>query len=470
MGFYARTAVVAVCVLASACVTGFSRRCRRRCRPDAAGADEPAVVRPGRQTKARGQNGDVAILGDYAFVAGGSKNHGALSTPGRICTDYGGVKVVEHRQSRCADGRRQIDIADTKTILTGPKGNPRRTANVKNVSSTASSVDVFHNPVTNKDILAITTERCEQSFFDGARIEFWDVTNPNGIPSTPIGVMDPENIINPACIPGPCPPNTPADGRWGIFEDIRMFSRNNGPGGSTKVYAIATSPFSIGNTGGVSFVGDFRLLDVTNPANPSSSRASPTRRSGRARTTAAAPSRPRAPRRRRRTGRARSCRTTTARRRPAPRPEHRRAAADAVRQHELGRAVQLRPRQHPDDQSGVGTNVDPKIFAPNPAVFGYPPAADGGETRRGPGRGQRGGRAGLHRPERRDPRDRVRGGQRSRAHAADDRRARRAAHTSRGCAMLGDATKIYNRPAQALSATSPTSAAAARRRRSSTAR
>ena len=47
-----------------------------------------------------------------------------------------------------------------------------------------------------------------------------------------------------------------------------MFTRNNGPGGSTKVYALATSPFSIGNIHGASFVGDFRLLDVTDPANP----------------------------------------------------------------------------------------------------------------------------------------------------------------------------------------------------------
>ncbi|MGH2899567.1 MAG: hypothetical protein ACRDMZ_12910, partial [Solirubrobacteraceae bacterium] len=148
-------------------------------------------------TKARGQNGDVAVLGNFAYVAGGAKNHGALSTPGRICTDFGGVKVVDISNPAAPAVVKQINLADTKTILTGPKGNPRRTANVPNVSSTASSVDVIHNPVTNKDILAITTERCEQSFFDGARIEFWDVTTPAS--ATMVGKLDPEDIINPLC-------------------------------------------------------------------------------------------------------------------------------------------------------------------------------------------------------------------------------------------------------------------------------
>ena len=35
------------------------------------------------QTKPRGQNGDVAIINNTAFVGGGSKNHGAHMTAGR---------------------------------------------------------------------------------------------------------------------------------------------------------------------------------------------------------------------------------------------------------------------------------------------------------------------------------------------------------------------------------------------------
>lgn len=335
-------------------------------------------------TKARGQNGDVAILGDIAFVAGGSKNHGALSTPGRICTDYGGVKVVDIANPAAPAVVDQIDIADTKTILTGPKGNPRRTANVPNVASTASSVDVFHNPVVDKDILAITTERCEQSFFDGARIEFWDVTDPDNIPSTPIGVMDPESILNPNCTPGPpvvCPTNQPPDGRWGIFEDIRMFSRNDGPGGSTKVYAIATSPFSIGNTGGVSFVGDFRVLDITNPASPQQVKSFPNSPIGQSTNN--------------------GCRTFQAARSAAPTPDRNGAIVsyyDGAQPPDAPATIAVEPLRAdfgspnsaalfrlsldnlPQYQDGSGTNADPKRFTPNPLVFGYPPAANGGET------------------------------------------------------------------------------------------
>jgi hypothetical protein len=450
MGFYVRTAVVAVCVLATSCwagaaVDGVDLTMRGH-------TSLPSLGHDG-MTKARGQNGDVALLGDYAFVSGGSKNHGALATPGRICTDYGGVKVVNLANPDAPTVVDQIDIADTKNILTGPKGNPRRGANVKNVSSTASSVDVFHNPVANKDILAITTERCEQSFFDGARIEFWDVTNPNNIPATPIGVMDPQDIINPACIPGPCPPSTPADGRWGIFEDIRMFSRNNGPGGTTKVYAIATSPFSIGNTGGVSFVGDFRLIDVTDPANPTQLTSFPNSPIGESTNN--------------------GCRTFQAARSAAPTPD----GSGAIVSYYDGAAPPGAPSPNtvqtlrtqfgstnsaalfrfgldsiPTIQTGVGTDVDPKIFAPNPAVFGYPPATDGGETPAGQVEGNaadvqvfsgpNGEILAIVSEEDNDP---------ALTQLTIDAPAS-AAHTSRGCAMLGDFTKIYNRPAQALSA------------------
>ena len=408
-------------------------------------------------TKARGQNGDVSVLGNYAYVAAGSKNHGALATPGRICTDHGGVKVVDISNPASPTVVRQINIADTKTVLTGPKGNPRRGANIPNVASTASSVDVFHNPVANKDILAITTERCEQSFFDGARIEFWDVTNPNSIPSTPIGVMDPQDILNPACTPGnppTCPPNTPAvDGRWGIFEDIRMFSRNNGPGGTTKVYAVATSPFSIGNTGGVSFVGDLRLLDVTNPASPQQMTSFPNSPIGQSSNN--------------------GCRTFQAARSAAPTPDGSHAIVsyyDGVQPPGALASNSVEPLRSnfgssnsaalfnidldaiPQFVSGGGTNADPKLFTPNPAVFGYPPAADGGETAEGRIEGNAadvqtfvgpdGHILAIVSEEDNDP---------ALSTLTIDAPSV-ATYTGRGCAMLGDFTKLYLRPNQELTA------------------
>lgn len=153
------------------------------------------------QTKPRGQNGDIAVSGDYAFVAGGALFHGTRSTPGRICTDYGGVKVVDIKDPSQPQVLGQIDIEDTKGVLTAPRGNPRRGLKLPNVASSASSVDVIDNPVTKQKILAIATQRCEQSFFNGARIEFWDVTDP-AAPSH-VGNFDPESIVNPACDPGP---------------------------------------------------------------------------------------------------------------------------------------------------------------------------------------------------------------------------------------------------------------------------
>ncbi len=47
------------------------------------------------QIKPRGQNGDLDVLGNTVYVAGGARFHGAQSTPGRVCTDFGGVKVVD---------------------------------------------------------------------------------------------------------------------------------------------------------------------------------------------------------------------------------------------------------------------------------------------------------------------------------------------------------------------------------------
>ena len=207
------------------------------------------------EVKPRGQNGDVATLGNTAFVGGGALFHGARSTSGRICTDYGGVKVVDVSRPSAPKLVRQIAVEDTVGVSTGPVGNPRRGAKLDNVSASVSTLDAIHHPVLGRDVLAIATQRCEQSFFEGARIEFWDVTDRSN--PVRLGVFDPRNL------PNPTPP--PADGRWGIFEDVRMFFRADMPG---KVFAVATTPFSIGNAHDASPFGDFRLLDITDPANP----------------------------------------------------------------------------------------------------------------------------------------------------------------------------------------------------------
>jgi len=218
------------------------------------------------QTKPRGQNNDVAAIGNTAFVGGGSATHGARSTPGRICVDYGGVKVVDISDPANPTVKTTINIEDPKGAVVGVRGNNRRNKQITNVSSIVSTLDVKRFPAENgskpnRDVLAIATQRCEASFFTGGRIEFWDVTNPSS-PSR-IGVFDPESI------PNPTPGGTPANGAWGIFEEVRMFTRADKPG---KVFAVATSPFSVGNMntspGGVTFAGDFRLLDVSNPAAP----------------------------------------------------------------------------------------------------------------------------------------------------------------------------------------------------------
>ena len=213
------------------------------------------------QVRPRGQNGDVATLKNVAYVGGGALFHGAQSTSGRVCTDYGGVKVVDLSNPARPAIRSIIDIEDTKGAVTGPVGNARRGLRLKNVSVSAGAVDAlsFATSAFTGDVLAIATQRCEPSFFNGARIEFWDVSNPAA--PTRLGAYDPELVPNPNCNPT-CPGQQAATGAWGIFEDVRMFTRGN------RVFAVATTPFSIGNSGGVSFFGDFRLLDVTDPRNP----------------------------------------------------------------------------------------------------------------------------------------------------------------------------------------------------------
>ena len=202
-------------------------------------------------TKPRGNNGDVAVLNGFAYVAGGALFHGAQSSPGRICTDYGGVKVVDISNPANPQLEQPIDIVDLKgvgsVIL---RGNNREFRTVTNVSTSVSSVDAMsvNTASFQGDLLAIATQRCEQFFTTGARIEFWDVTTPSN--PTMIGDYNPEEIPRPSG-----PPNH----SWGIFEDVRMFTRPDQPG---KLFALATSPFSAANG---SPIGDFRLLDITNP-------------------------------------------------------------------------------------------------------------------------------------------------------------------------------------------------------------
>lgn len=341
------------------------------------------LASPGQdgQTKARGQNGDVAVVGDLAFVAGGARFHGAQSTPGRICTDYGGVKVVDVSDPAAPRLRSTIDIADEKGIQGpggGPVGGPRRGAQVPNVSVTASSVDAIDHPIAGKKVLAIATQRCEQSFFNGARIEFWDVSDPDS-PSR-LGDFDPEDILNPACTPGAtpqdpptCPPGVPATGAWGIFEDVRMFTRNNGPGNTTRVYAVATTPFSIGNAHDASPQGDFRLLDVTDPADPKQLKTWPERPIGQ--------------------NSANGCRTFQAGRSVAPTPDR----SSAILSWYDG--AQPRNTTMTSERTGLGgpntaavfkldldnlpqydAGSDPPTFTPNPPTWGFPIGEPGGMT------------------------------------------------------------------------------------------
>ncbi|MBW3643754.1 MAG: selenium-binding family protein, partial [Actinobacteria bacterium] len=197
------------------------------------------------QVKPRGQNGDVAVLGRTAFVAAGPIFHGANSSTGRICTDHGGVKVVDLTDPSRPVLVSTITVEDTKGVPT------RGGAKFDNVSVTASAVDArsVSTPTFTGDVVAIATQRCEPSFFTGARIEFWDVTN-RAAPSR-IGVFDPANITFGT-----------RTGAWGIFEDVRMFTRGD------RLMALATTPFSIGNAHDASPFGDLRVIDATDLRNP----------------------------------------------------------------------------------------------------------------------------------------------------------------------------------------------------------
>lgn len=311
------------------------------------GHSDLAVRGADGETKPRGQNGDVATLGDAAFVAGGALFHGAQSTPGRICTDYGGVKVVDVSDPARPTVKSKIDIADPQGIVSGPKGNPRRNAKVPNVSASVSAVDALQFP-NGKKVLAISTQRCESSFFSGGRIEFWDVSD----------LSSPKQMGTYA---------TPTTA--GIIEDVRMFTRADKPG---QVFAVTTLPFTGAN-------GEFRLLDVSEPASPAELGIFPN--------TGVAGS----------NGTNNGCRIFAAGRSAAPTPDGKRAIAsfyDGIQpptapeslgpnfvdfgSPDTAALLNLDLDQLPSFASGTGTKTDPKKFAPNPPVWGFGPGLDTG--------------------------------------------------------------------------------------------
>jgi len=311
------------------------------------GHSDLAVRGQDGQTKPRGQNGDVATLGDAAFVAGGALFHGAQSTPGRICTDYGGVKVVDVSNPASPAVVSKIDIADPQGVLAGPKGNPRRNAKIPNVSASVSSVDALQFP-NGKKVLAIATQRCEPGFFSGGRIEFWDVSD----------------LRSPTQIGTYATPTT-----RGIIEDVRMFTRADMP---NKVFAVTTLPFTGAN-------GEFRLLDITDPVSPAELGVFPN-------TSVAGTN-----------GTNNGCRIFAAGRSAAPTPDGKRAIAsfyDGIQpptapaslgsnfvdfgSPNTAALVNLDLDRLPSFTTGTGTNADPKRFAPNPPVWGYGPGLDGG--------------------------------------------------------------------------------------------
>ncbi len=198
----------------------------------------------GGPQKPRGNNDDVAIVGNTAFVGGGSNFHGARATPGRICTDWGGVKNVDLSNPANPVLRAPIRIDDPAGIAT-PRGNPRQTESgtpanggtsrrFHNVAQSATALDAIsvEVPGFKGDLLAVSVARCEPSFFAGGRYEFYNVTNP----------------ANPQKIGSFDSPGTP-----GTFEDIRLFQRDN------KVFALGTIAFGASQGPG----GEFRYLDVT---------------------------------------------------------------------------------------------------------------------------------------------------------------------------------------------------------------
>lgn len=203
---------------------------------------QSALPSPGLdgETKPRGNNGDIAVLRDHAYIAAGTAYHGARASTGRICSDHGGVKVVDLADPANPQLRTPITIEDTTGVgAPWPASNPRRGQSFNNVSGTATSVDVrsVSTPSFTGDLLAISIFRCEPNFFSGdGRLEFWDVSNP----AAPVELG--QTLTRPA-----------------TAEDVRIIERDG------RLFALATVPFSSSQ---VAPNRDFRVYEITDPSTP----------------------------------------------------------------------------------------------------------------------------------------------------------------------------------------------------------
>ena len=192
------------------------------------------------ETKPRGNNGDIAALKNTAYIAAGAAYYGGRATSGRICSDHGGVKVVDLSNPASPQLQTPITITDSTGVGAPWRAeNPRRGAQFPNVSGTATSVDARSVSTASftGDLLAISVFRCEPNFFSGdGRLEFWDVSNP----AAPVELG--QTLTQPA-----------------TADDVQIIER------AGKVYALATVPFSSSQ---VAPNNDFRVYDITNPASP----------------------------------------------------------------------------------------------------------------------------------------------------------------------------------------------------------
>lgn len=191
------------------------------------------------EVRPRGSNGDVALIGTAAFVAAGATTRATRSGPGRICTDHGGVKVVDLTDPDEPALLGTVDVEDTEGVLAGPDDNPRRGLQLDNVAVSVATVDALRHPQTGRHILAVATQRCEPPLDTGARVEFWDVTDPAA--PTRVGVHD---------------------AGAGVVSDVRMFGREEGHG--SGAYALVTVPGSAADGG----AGDVRMLDIADVTTP----------------------------------------------------------------------------------------------------------------------------------------------------------------------------------------------------------
>lgn len=177
---------------------------------DGAGATTPAA---GRKTRALGSltmapvNGDVWAHGDYAYVG----------TWGDPCSGLG-VKIV--------------DVSDPSSPLAVGTA-----AGYPGTSAEDMEVLTVDTPAFEGDLLAVGIQACSEQGFGG--LALWDVTDPT----------DPQEL--------------------GVYENfgVHELSLTERPDG---VFALLASPFSEPFTFffGPETIGDFQLVDVTDPANP----------------------------------------------------------------------------------------------------------------------------------------------------------------------------------------------------------